>query len=165
MQNTGVDSGTQAVQAKINLHPASQGPLPPAAKWAHRGKASPVNEGSCNQQRSLYEMKSIWGIRFIVIRACTTSQSTPIIAAKHPYQVEVKAGKTYPWCSCGHSKKQPFCDGSHRKATSGLSPLRFTPTQDKVVWLCGCKQTKTPPYCDGTHKGDVVQSSALGHRP
>ncbi|XP_063815765.1 CDGSH iron-sulfur domain-containing protein 3, mitochondrial [Pseudophryne corroboree] len=96
-----------------------------------------------------------------VSRACSTVQPAPVIAAKHPFQVELKAGKLYPWCSCGRSKKQPFCDGSHRKAAPGLSPLRFTPTEDKKMWLCGCKQTKTPPYCDGTHKESYVQNCTL----
>ena len=38
----------------------------------------------------------------------TTSQ-------KAPYKVKVEKGKTYFWCSCGLSFKQPFCDGSHKK--------------------------------------------------
>lgn len=32
-----------------------------------------------------------------------------------PYAVEVEEEKTYDWCSCGKSKNQPFCDGSHAK--------------------------------------------------
>ena len=28
--------------------------------------------------------------------------------------VEVEQGKSYYWCSCGKSSKQPFCDGSHK---------------------------------------------------
>ncbi|NXY16372.1 CISD3 protein, partial [Atrichornis clamosus] len=31
---------------------------------------------------------------------------SPVIAAKEPFPVELKAGKTYGWCSCGHSKRQ-----------------------------------------------------------
>ena len=27
--------------------------------------------------------------------------------------VEVEKDKSYYWCACGLSKKQPFCDGSH----------------------------------------------------
>ena len=41
-------------------------------------------------------------------------EELPIIAAKHPFKVEVKAGQKYSWCSCGASKKQPFCDGLHK---------------------------------------------------
>ncbi|XP_063314884.1 CDGSH iron-sulfur domain-containing protein 3, mitochondrial [Pelobates fuscus] len=91
-------------------------------------------------------------------RAYSSKPSVPIIAAKHPFKLEVKAGKVYPWCVCGHSKKQPLCDGSHRTAAPDLAPLRFTPTEDKTLWLCGCKQTKKAPYCDGTHKQSHVQS-------
>ncbi|KAM3921434.1 CDGSH iron-sulfur domain-containing protein 3, mitochondrial [Leptodactylus fuscus] len=107
-------------------------------------------------------MRSLQGLKVIVSRACSTAQSAPVIAAKHPFKVELKAGKLYPWCSCGHSKKQPFCDGSHKKAAPGLAPVRFTPTEEKAAWLCGCKQTKNPPYCDGTHKQSDVQNGTLG---
>ena len=48
----------------------------------------------------------------------------PNIAAKQPAKVELEAGKTYAWCSCGHSAKQPFCDGTH-KAHPGFVPLVF----------------------------------------
>ena len=41
--------------------------------------------------------------------------SDPKIAQKEPYAVEVKAGKSYFWCACGQSSRQPFCDGSHNK--------------------------------------------------
>ncbi|NXJ96973.1 CISD3 protein, partial [Corythaixoides concolor] len=76
-----------------------------------------------------------------------------------PFPVELKAGKKYAWCACGHSKSQPFCDGAHRKAAPGLSPLRFTAEADGTAWLCGCKRTRTPPYCDGTHGQEAVQSA------
>ncbi|MEY4266021.1 MAG: hypothetical protein RIS90_556, partial [Pseudomonadota bacterium] len=38
----------------------------------------------------------------------------PHIAQKSPYATPVEAGKSYYWCSCGQSKAQPFCDGSHK---------------------------------------------------
>ncbi|XP_067397290.1 CDGSH iron-sulfur domain-containing protein 3, mitochondrial isoform X2 [Emydura macquarii macquarii] len=91
--------------------------------------------------------------------------SQPAIAAKYPYQVDLKAGKRYAWCACGHSKKQPFCDGSHKTATPGISPLRFQLDEDKSAWLCGCKRTKTPPFCDGTHKEKFVQEAELSGQP
>jgi CDGSH iron-sulfur domain-containing protein 3 len=71
------------------------------------------------------------------------------IAQKAPYAVNVEKGKTYNWCSCGLSKKQPFCDGSH-KGTS-FTPVAFTADETKQVFLCGCKQTKNQPFCDGSH--------------
>ncbi|XP_066483268.1 CDGSH iron-sulfur domain-containing protein 3, mitochondrial [Tiliqua scincoides] len=99
-------------------------------------------------------------------RPATSASSTrPVIAAKHPFQVDLKAGKGYAWCACGYSKKQPFCDGSHNKCAPGISPLRFKLEEAKEAWLCGCKYTKTPPYCDGTHKEDFVQKSELQSHP
>ena len=74
----------------------------------------------------------------------------PIIAQKAPFPVEVEAGKTYFWCACGKSQKQPFCDGSH-KGTS-FAPVKFTAEETKKVWLCGCKHTANQPFCDGAHK-------------
>jgi CDGSH-type Zn-finger protein len=69
--------------------------------------------------------------------------------AKAPFAVDVKAGKTYFWCACGASKRQPFCDGSH--AGTAVEPVRYAADADDTVYFCGCKQTKTPPLCDGSH--------------
>lgn len=58
---------------------------------------------------------------------------------------------TYWWCSCGRSKNQPFCDGSH--AGTAFSPLEVTlETGGAQAWCC-CKRTRTPPFCDGSHAG------------
>ncbi len=73
------------------------------------------------------------------------------IAQKSPYAVEVEAGKKYWWCACGQSKKQPFCDGSH-KGTE-FSPMEHQAQTSGTVYFCGCKQTKKSPLCDGTHNG------------
>ncbi len=73
----------------------------------------------------------------------------PEIPQKRPYVLELDAGE-YWWCSCGRSKNQPFCDGSHEG--TGFEPVRFTLDQREKVWLCGCKHTATPPFCDGAHK-------------
>ena len=69
---------------------------------------------------------------------------------KAPYAVNVEAGKTYWWCSCGQSKNQPFCDGSHKG--SPFTPQAFQATESKTVYFCGCKQSKAGALCDGTHK-------------
>uniref|UniRef100_A0A7M4E1V9 Iron-binding zinc finger CDGSH type domain-containing protein n=1 Tax=Crocodylus porosus TaxID=8502 RepID=A0A7M4E1V9_CROPO len=95
----------------------------------------------------------------------STSPAQPAIAAKHPYQVDLEAGKLYAWCACGHSKKQPFCDGSHKKATPSITPLRFKLDEPKTAWLCGCKHTQSPPYCDGTHKEEFIQKAELPKQP
>ena len=36
-------------------------------------------------------------------------------AGNRALAIEVEQGKSYYWCSCGKSSKQPFCDGSHNK--------------------------------------------------
>jgi CDGSH iron-sulfur domain-containing protein 3 len=73
-----------------------------------------------------------------------------VVAQKAPYAVDVEAGKTYYWCSCGLSAKQPFCDGSHK--VTALKPVVHVAEKSAKVWLCGCKATKTQPFCDGRHK-------------
>jgi CDGSH-type Zn-finger protein len=77
----------------------------------------------------------------------------PLIAGKAPIPVEVEAGKSYFWCACGKSAKQPFCDGSH-KGTS-FAPVKFTATETKKVFFCTCKRTTKQPLCDGSHKALV----------
>ena len=76
--------------------------------------------------------------------------SDPTIAAKNPVKVELEAGKTYYFCTCGKSAGQPFCDGSHKG--SEFVPKAFTAENTGPAWLCLCKHTANAPYCDGTHK-------------
>jgi CDGSH-type Zn-finger protein len=76
--------------------------------------------------------------------------SNPKIAEKQPALIKLEAGKTYAWCRCGLSQRQPLCDGSHK--TTEFRPLVWQAKEAKEVWLCQCKQTKNEPYCDGTHK-------------
>lgn len=74
----------------------------------------------------------------------------PTVAQKSPYAVELAPGD-YWWCACGQSKRQPFCDGSHKG--SGIDPMKFTVTEAQRVWLCGCKRSADKPFCDGSHSG------------
>lgn len=78
-----------------------------------------------------------------------TKMTIPKIAQKSPYCVEVIAQKKYAWCSCGESKQQPFCDGSHKG--SGMVPVIYTPEENCILYFCGCKQSKHQPLCDGSH--------------
>ena len=73
----------------------------------------------------------------------------PVIAAVKPCLATLVEGRTYAWCACGKSARQPFCDGSH--ASSGMEPIRFTAPRSEEALLCACKRTRTPPYCDGSH--------------
>jgi CDGSH-type Zn-finger protein len=67
-------------------------------------------------------------------------------------RVGVNKGKTYYWCGCGLSKKQPFCDGSHKEDKQGRNPITYTALADKFISFCTCKKTQLPPICDGSHK-------------
>lgn len=73
----------------------------------------------------------------------------PVIAQKAPFPVEVQAGKSYFWCSCGKSSKQPFCDGSHQGSEFAPIPWKAEKTEKK--FFCGCKMTDGKPFCDGSH--------------
>ena len=73
----------------------------------------------------------------------------PAISQKAPYGVDVEEGKSYWWCACGHSKEQPFCDGSHKG--TGFEPSKYTAKKTDTIYFCGCKNTKDEPICDGTH--------------
>jgi CDGSH iron-sulfur domain-containing protein 3 len=74
----------------------------------------------------------------------------PKIAKKGPYMMEMQEGKYY-WCSCGHSAGQPFCDNSHERLNTGMTPVEVEVKYPKTVAWCGCKHSKKGPYCDGTH--------------
>ena len=52
--------------------------------------------------------------------------------------VEVEEGKSYFWCSCGKSSKQPFCDGSHKG--SEFNPVAYKAEATKKMFFCACKQ-------------------------
>ena len=63
--------------------------------------------------------------------------------------VEVEKDKSYFWCLCGKSSKQPFCDGSHKD--SEFTPVLFKADETKKIFFCTCKQTNNQPFCDGSH--------------
>ncbi|MBI5381059.1 MAG: CDGSH iron-sulfur domain-containing protein [Opitutae bacterium] len=73
---------------------------------------------------------------------------TPIIAQKAPFVQATNPG-IYHWCTCGGSKKQPFCDGSHKG--TGFSPKKVDIAEAKTVAWCGCKNSKNGAFCDGSH--------------
>jgi CDGSH-type Zn-finger protein len=75
--------------------------------------------------------------------------TAPTVAQKGPYTIDVEKGKTYYWCLCGLSRKQPLCDGSHKR--TDLAPLAYVAMETTTVAMCGCKHSKTKPLCDGSH--------------
>ncbi|MBI5178572.1 MAG: CDGSH iron-sulfur domain-containing protein [Nitrospinae bacterium] len=77
----------------------------------------------------------------------------PKVAKKGPIVMETPKG-TYYWCGCGHSQKQPYCDGAHKAAgfaNQPNAPLKVEVDEDGKKPWCACKNTKMPPWCDGAH--------------
>ncbi|MEZ8991409.1 glutamate synthase-related protein [Vibrio breoganii] len=74
----------------------------------------------------------------------------PIVADNKPKKVELTKGEEYYFCTCGRSKNQPFCDGSH--AGTEFKPKSFTAEETADGYLCQCKHTANAPFCDGSHK-------------
>lgn len=74
----------------------------------------------------------------------------PTVAGKAPIAIDVEAGRSYFWCSCGLSKKQPFCDGAHKG--TAFVPTQYKATETTKVWFCACKRSANGVLCDGTHK-------------
>lgn len=73
----------------------------------------------------------------------------PVIADNKPVEVTLSKGQEYHFCTCGKSKSQPFCDGSHVGTT--FTPRVIVSDKDQVTFLCACKHTRNSPFCDGTH--------------
>mgnify|MGYP001817833900 CR=1 FL=1 len=76
--------------------------------------------------------------------------TNPIIADNKPVKVTLSKGDEYHFCTCGRSKSQPFCDGSHVGTT--FTPKVIVAEEDGDAHLCACKHSNNRPYCDGTHK-------------
>ena len=76
--------------------------------------------------------------------------SNPVVADNKPVKVNLSKGQEYHFCTCGRSKSQPFCDGSH--AGTSFTPKVIVADDDGDAYLCACKHTGNAPFCDGTHK-------------
>ncbi|KAH6559939.1 hypothetical protein BASA50_009029 [Batrachochytrium salamandrivorans] len=68
----------------------------------------------------------------------------------------LETGSVHRWCTCGLSKKQPWCDDSH--IGTPFKPLEWVVPGTKkdgrpqhVYSICACKYTQDPPYCDASH--------------
>lgn len=81
------------------------------------------------------------------------------IAKQYPAYVLLEEGKQYCWCACGRSKKQPFCDGTHKSMEHPIKPIHFTVKETKKYLLCRCKQTNNRPFCDLTHIKTFIPGS------
>ena len=66
-----------------------------------------------------------------------------------PIPHDVEKDKSYFWCSCGKSKNQPFCDGSH--AGSEFTPFKYVAEKTETKYFCACKKTQNKPSVSYTH--------------
>ncbi|KAG9326753.1 hypothetical protein KVV02_008643 [Mortierella alpina] len=66
----------------------------------------------------------------------------------------LKPGSIKEWCTCGLTKKGPWCDGKSHKGTT-FKPLRWKVPDGKNTQtfysICDCRYTTRPPFCDGIH--------------
>ena len=78
--------------------------------------------------------------------------TAPQVVALEPKRVEVEEGKAYFWCACGFTKNEPWCDGSH-KAASTIRPVKWVAPKSGIANICACRHTKRPGrvLCDGGH--------------
>lgn len=84
------------------------------------------------------------------------------IADTQPAKVKLKAGESVLWCGCGLSRRQPFCDGSHRWGLKHAAKT-FTAEKDGVYFFCQCKHSSTAPLCDGSHKLITREMQDMAH--
>ena len=62
------------------------------------------------------------------------------IILKSPIDIDVVKEKTYYWCSCGKSKKQPFYDGSNKG--SEFSPKAYKAEESKKTFSTAVSKPK-----------------------
>lgn len=73
------------------------------------------------------------------------------IHGTRPIVVEETAGKK-AYCQCGLSANLPYCDGTHSREQTGLSPVVMVVDAPGKKAVCQCHRSGTIPWCDGTHK-------------
>ena len=67
-----------------------------------------------------------------------------------PIVVEETPGKK-AYCQGGLSANLPYCDGTHSREGTGVSPMVVTVEAPGRKAVCQCHQSGNRPFCDGTH--------------
>lgn len=73
----------------------------------------------------------------------------PVIVQKSSLKIVMESG-TYWWCSCGRSKNQPFCDGSHKGTV--FTPHKVIVEETELVKWCLCRHSEEGHICDNKHR-------------
>jgi len=54
-------------------------------------------------------------------------------------KIKLESKRKYSFCTCGHSKKIPYCDESHKKVNeeqgTSYKPFKIIPEQDSSIWI------------------------------
>ncbi len=58
---------------------------------------------------------------------------------------------TKSYCQCGLSDNLPYCDGTHGRAGTGITPIVCEVEAAGKKAVCQCHQSGNKPWCDGTH--------------
>lgn len=67
-----------------------------------------------------------------------------------PIVVNETPGKK-AYCQCGLSANLPYCDGTHSREQTGMSPIVLEVTEAGKRALCQCHRSGDLPWCDGSH--------------
>ncbi|MCH8965973.1 MAG: CDGSH iron-sulfur domain-containing protein, partial [Planctomycetes bacterium] len=52
---------------------------------------------------------------------------------------------------CGLSSNLPYCDGTHSREGTGVTPITAEIEEAGKKAVCQCHQSGNLPWCDGTH--------------
>ena len=77
----------------------------------------------------------------------------PIVADNKPVKVTLSKGQEYHFCTCGRSKSQPFCDGSH--VGTSFNPKVIVSKEDGDAYLCASGL----PVSNYTHAADMISAA------
>ena len=67
-----------------------------------------------------------------------------------PIVIDETAGKK-AYCRCGLSANLPYCDGSHSREGTDITPTVVEVDADGKKAVCQCHRSGNLPWCDGSH--------------
>ena len=141
-------SGPTSVSGKRGSPTLEEPPAIPMGRWIATGAlAEALNSRPEEWYRLPEPSAAASGILVQSLRAATGCEFD--LVRKRPDHGNGLRCQRRRDCACGQSKKQPFCDGSH-KATD-IVPVAWTAEKAGKSFFCGCKHSKTEPLCDGSH--------------